>query len=69
MDVRRHEEPPHVVEVRSEVPETPADVVKIPAKGFFRSVAAIIWSAVRHPRTTTDINLFNGEVLGHRPSH
>ncbi|HBI42764.1 MAG TPA: hypothetical protein DDY78_07890 [Planctomycetales bacterium] len=46
-------------------PPDPAEVVAVRPSAFLRSMAAIAWSAFRHPRLTTEIDLTTGEIVRH----
>lgn len=40
--------------------------VKIPLRGYLRTMAAIAWNALRHPLSTTTIDLLTGRVIARR---
>jgi hypothetical protein len=55
-------------------PELPADdkgtlpavdlqEIRIPPLAFLRSMAVILWSALRHPFQTTEVDLSTGKVI------
>jgi hypothetical protein len=52
---------------RRDFEDTKPDAITIPPWAFFRAMLAIAWSSIRHPLSTTVIDLSSGTILRARP--
>ena len=47
------------------LPPDPTKIIIVRPSAFLRSMAAIAWSAFRHPLLTTEIDLTTGAIVRH----